>query len=219
MVEVSSKNVTMNPLSGWSYGFRYLTLINSGEVLNGRFESGMGSAIPPDLQKELDNLSYRTDGPWTLAQTANGTEVFNATMCFISQNLPHKFNVTMTGKAVASEHTFSTELSSLTVLRNDTGVLRQLGVAISPDNTTGRGTLDLEVRSGPDLWMELDGEVSIQSAYLELWVTLVEFPLSVAGASQATLCSMTSPLRSFGRRIQSMQLCSRKSSMRPATQH
>ncbi|RKL15092.1 hypothetical protein BFJ70_g15554 [Fusarium oxysporum] len=175
MVEVSSKNVTMKPLSGWSYGFRYLTLINSGEVLNGRFESGMGSAIPPDLQKELDNLSYRTDGPWTLAQTANGTEVFNATMCFISQNLPHKFNVTMTGKAVASEHTFSTELSSLTVLRNDTGVLRQLGVAISPDNTTGRGTLDLEVHSGPDLWMELDGEVSIQSAYLELWVTLVEF--------------------------------------------
>ncbi|KAJ4132237.1 hypothetical protein NW765_014057 [Fusarium oxysporum] len=175
MVEVSSKNVTMNPLSGWSYGFRYLTLINSGEVLNGRFESGMGSAIPPDLQKELDNLSYRTDGPWTLAQTANETEVFNATMCFISQSLPHKFSVTMTGKAVASEPTFLTELSSLTVLRNDTGVLRQLGVAISPDNTTGRGTLDLEVHSGPDLWMELDGEVSIQSAYLELWVTLVEF--------------------------------------------
>jgi hypothetical protein len=63
MVEVSSKNVTMNPLSGWSYGFRYLTLINSGEVLNRRFESGMGSAIPPDLQKELDNLSYGTDRP------------------------------------------------------------------------------------------------------------------------------------------------------------
>lgn len=114
----------MNPLSGWSHGFRYVTLVNSGEVPNGRFESGMGSAIPPDLQKELDNLTYRTDGPWTLAQTANGTEVFNATMCFISQNLPHKFNVTMTGKAVASEPTFLTELSSLTVLRNDTGVPR-----------------------------------------------------------------------------------------------
>lgn len=175
MVEVSSKNVTMNPLSGWSYGFRHVTLVNSGEVLNGRAETGMGATIPPDLQKQLDNLTYRTDGPWTLAYTADGAEVLNTTVCYISQNLPHKFNVTMTGKAISSEPRFLTELSSLTLLRNETGVLRQLGVGVSPDNSTGRGTLDLEVHSGPDFWMELDGKASIQSAYFELWVTLVEY--------------------------------------------
>ncbi|KAJ4244575.1 hypothetical protein NW762_014431 [Fusarium torreyae] len=175
MVEVSTKNVTMNPLSGWPYGFRYVTLINSGEVLNGRFESGMGKAIPDDLQKELDDLTYHTNGPWTVAHTADETEVFNITVCYISQNLPHKLNVTMSGKPVTSEPRFLTDLSSLTVIRNDTSVIRQLGVGISPDNTTGRGTLDLQVHSGPDLWMELDEELSLQSAYLELWMTLIEF--------------------------------------------
>ncbi|CAJ0549955.1 Ff.00g065500.m01.CDS01 [Fusarium sp. VM40] len=165
----------MNPLSGRSYGFRYVTLINSGKVLNGRFESGMGIAIPDDLLKELEDLKYHTNGPWTVAHTADETEVFNVTVCYISQNLPHKFNVIMSGKPLSSEPRFLTELSSLTVIRNDTSILRQLGVGVSPDNTTGRGTLDLQVRSGPNLWMELDGEVSIQSAYLELWVRLIEF--------------------------------------------
>ncbi|RSL80075.1 hypothetical protein CEP51_006866 [Fusarium floridanum] len=78
-------------------------------------------------------------------------------------------------RAVPSEPNFLTEVSSLTVRRNDTGVLRQLGVGISPDNTTGRGILDLQVHPGPDLWIDPDEEDRLQSAYLLLWVTLVEY--------------------------------------------
>ncbi|RSL56038.1 hypothetical protein CEP53_006897 [Fusarium sp. AF-6] len=81
----------------------------------------------------------------------------------------------MTGQAIPSEPNFLTEVSSLTVRRNDTGVLRQLGVGISPDNTTGRGILDLQVHPGPDLWIDPDEEDRLQSAYLLLWVTLVEY--------------------------------------------
>ncbi|KAF4996676.1 hypothetical protein FDECE_12328 [Fusarium decemcellulare] len=175
-------NGSMNPLSGWSYGFRYVLLVSSGEILNGlvSYYSSDGPVLPK-IPKELNDLTFRQDGPWTTAHTANGTEVFNATMCYVSQNLPHKFNVTMTGRAVASEPNFLTEVSSLTVRTNDTSVLRQMGVGISPDNTTGRGILDLQIHSGPELWADLssdpDVEMDVQSDYFVLWVTLFEYSL------------------------------------------
>ncbi|KNA98249.1 hypothetical protein FOXG_18368 [Fusarium oxysporum f. sp. lycopersici 4287] len=39
---------------------------------------------------------------------------------------------------------------------NGTGFLQQLGIGMSPNNTRGRGILDLQVHSGPDLWEDLD---------------------------------------------------------------
>ncbi|KAK2669926.1 hypothetical protein RAB80_014063 [Fusarium oxysporum f. sp. vasinfectum] len=137
---VPIKNGTENPLSGWAYGFNSVLLVNSGSVLNGIApvsNEKTQDLSPPEIPKALDNLTFRRDGPWTTAFTANGTDVFNATICYISQNLPHKYNVTMTGRAVP--------------LRT-----RQLGVGISPDNTRGRGILDLQVHSGPDLWADPD---------------------------------------------------------------
>ncbi|RSM08771.1 hypothetical protein CEP52_004462 [Fusarium oligoseptatum] len=173
--DVPVRNGSKNPLSGWSYGFRYIPLISSGEVLNGLVSRYIDGIVPPEVQKELNELKFRQNGPWTTAYASDGTEVFNATICYVSQNLPHRHNVTMTGRAIASEPNFLTEVSSLTVRRNDTGVLRQLGVGISPNNTTGRGILDLQVHPGPDLWIDPDEEDRLQSAYLLLWVTLVEY--------------------------------------------
>ncbi|RKK39814.1 hypothetical protein BFJ66_g11822 [Fusarium oxysporum f. sp. cepae] len=111
---------------------------------------------PLEIPKALDNLTFRRDGPWTTAFTANGTDVFNATICYISQNLPHKYNVTMTGRSVPSEPEFLAEWSTLMAAENGTGILQQLGIGISPDNTRGRGILDLQVHSGPDLWADPD---------------------------------------------------------------
>ncbi|KAJ3535624.1 hypothetical protein NM208_g7061 [Fusarium decemcellulare] len=180
-LDASITNGSMNPLSGWSYGFRYVMLVSSGEILNGLVSYYNNGTVLPKIPKELNDLTFRQDGPWTTAHTANGTEVFNATMCYVSQNLPHKFNVTMTGQAIPSEPNFLTEVSSLTVRTNDTSVLRQMGVGISPDNSTGRGILDLQINSGPELWADLssdpDVEMDVQSDYFELWVTLFEYSL------------------------------------------
>ncbi|KAM0425410.1 hypothetical protein ACHAPT_009467 [Fusarium lateritium] len=170
------KDGSKNPLSGWSYGFRPIPLIKSGKVLNGLTSRYVDGVVPPKIRKEWNDLTFRRDGPWTTAYASDGAEVFNATICYVSQNLPHRHNVTMTGQAVHSEPNFLTEVSSLSVTKNDTGVFRQLGVGISPDNTTGRGILDLKVRSGPDLWIDPDDDRT-QSALFLLWTTLVEYTL------------------------------------------
>ncbi|KAH7176048.1 hypothetical protein EDB81DRAFT_632868 [Dactylonectria macrodidyma] len=173
------KNGSKNPLSGWSYGFGSVLLVSSGEALNGIFatESTNGT-VAPEIPDELKDLTFRHHGPWTTAYTASGDQAFNATMCYVSQNLPHRHNVTMTGRAVSSEPNFLTELSSLTVQKNDTSILRQMGVGISPKNATGRGILDLQVESGPELWLDpvdQDDQDYIQASYYFLWTTLFEY--------------------------------------------
>ncbi|KAF5024557.1 hypothetical protein F66182_3320 [Fusarium sp. NRRL 66182] len=174
---VPIENGTENPLSGWAYGFNSVLLVNSGLILNGTgpIQDGTGNLITPKIPIEAGNLTFRRDGPWTMAYTAQGTQVFNATVCYISQNLPHKYNVTMTGRAVASEPEFLAEWSTLMATENGTGILEQLGVGVPHDDTRGRGILDLEVHSGPDLWADLDDRVVVQRAYSLLWSTLLEY--------------------------------------------
>ncbi|WAO96087.1 Hypothetical protein NCS54_01374900 [Fusarium falciforme] len=175
---VPIENGTENPLSGWAYGFNSVLLVSSGSVLNGIAPTSYEKSrelSPPKIPKELDDLTFRQDGPWTVAYTAKGTEVFNATICYISQNLPHRYNVTMTGRAVPSEPEFLADWSTLMATENGTGILQQLGVGISPDNTRGRGILDLQVHSGPDLWANPDDGRQVQTAYSLLWSTLLEF--------------------------------------------
>jgi hypothetical protein len=174
---VPTENGTKNPLSGWAYGFNSVTLISSGSALNGiayTIDNKTGKPLSPEIPNDLSKLTFRQDGPWTKAYSATGAEVFNATICYISQNLPHRYNVTMTGRAIASEPEFLAEWSSLTAKGNGTSILQQLGVGLDPNNTMERGIMDLQVRSGPDFWVDPDNIPRIQDGYFLLWSTLVE---------------------------------------------
>ncbi|EWZ43391.1 hypothetical protein FOZG_04502 [Fusarium oxysporum Fo47] len=137
---MSIKNGTENPLSGWAYGFNSVLLVNSGSALDG---------IAPVSNEKTQDSSL-------LKIPEAGTDAFNATICYISQNLPHKYNVTMIGRAFPSEPEFLAEWSTMMAAESGTGILQQLGIGISPDSTRGRGILDLQVYSGPDLWEDLD---------------------------------------------------------------
>ncbi|KAL5627205.1 hypothetical protein FOBRF1_001548 [Fusarium oxysporum] len=71
----------------------------------------------------------------------------------------------MTGRAVPSQPEFLAEWSTLMAAENGTRILQQLGIGISPDNTRGRGILDLQVHSGPDLLADPDDGMQVQTAY------------------------------------------------------
>lgn len=173
------KNGTENPLSGWAYGFNSVLLVNSGSALDGIApvlnEKTQDSSLL-EIPKALDNLTFRRDGPWTTAFIANGTDVFNATICYISQNLPHKYNVTMTVRSVPSGPEFLAEWSTLMAAENGTGILQQLGIGISPDNTRGRGILDLQAHSGPDLWADPDDGMQVHTAYSLVYTSRIFRP-------------------------------------------
>ncbi|KAF5679384.1 hypothetical protein FHETE_801 [Fusarium heterosporum] len=174
---VPIENGTQNPLSGWAYGFDSVMLVSSGPALNGILpmaNSKTGKPTAPEIRKELRKLKFLQDGSWTKAYTADGVEAFNATVCYISQNLPHRFNVTMNGRAVAAEPEFLAEWSSLTAKGNGTSILQQLGIGIESSNTRERGILDLQVHSGPEFWVNPKDTARIQKGYFLLWSTLVE---------------------------------------------
>ncbi|EWZ81113.1 hypothetical protein NW765_015570 [Fusarium oxysporum] len=124
------------------------------ELNNGSAAGGLYLNATIAVENQTDFIG--TD-PSKLGQiTFSGTDAFNATICYISQNLPHKYNVTMIGRAFPSEPEFLAEWSTMMAAESGTGILQQLGIGISPDNTRGRGILDLQVYSGPDLWEDLD---------------------------------------------------------------
>ncbi|RGP81452.1 hypothetical protein FLONG3_597 [Fusarium longipes] len=177
---VSVKNGTKNPLSGWAYSFNSVLLINSGAVLNGlepEYDAKLGQYSKVDVPSSLENLTFTGDGPWTVARTADGMDAFNATVCYISQNLPHRYNVTISGRAIKTEPESLYEWSDIATQGNGTSILQQLGVGYSPENTRDRDILDLEVHSEPEPWADPSNEARVQSAYALLWSTLVEYSL------------------------------------------
>ncbi|KAF4454839.1 hypothetical protein F53441_2709 [Fusarium austroafricanum] len=120
------QNGAKNPLSGRAYGFNYVMLISSGSTLNGLSPVYDTKAQKPSLiqiPKNFQDLTFRYDGPWIVAQTTGGAAAFNATVCYNSQNIPHRYNVIIAGRAVDSEPESLYELSSLGTEGNGTGIL------------------------------------------------------------------------------------------------
>ncbi|CAG7559471.1 unnamed protein product [Fusarium equiseti] len=177
---ISIHNGTKNPLSGWAYSFNSVVLISSGSALNGleaKTDAKSGKSSKVEIPDELQNLTFTHDGPWTMAHTADGAEAFNATVCYISQNLPHRYNVTMTGRAIDAEPESLYEWSDITTEGNGTSILEQLGAGLSSEDKKERGILDLEVHSDPEPWADPSEAGKIQSGYALLWTTLVEYSL------------------------------------------
>ena len=177
---VSIHKGTKNPLSGWAYSFNSVVLISSGSALNGlesKTDPKTGKPSKVEIPEKLQNLTFTHDGPWTLAHTADGAEAFNATVCYISQNLPHRYNVTISGRAIDAEPESLYEWSDITTEGNGTSILEQLGAGLSSENKKDRGILDLEVHSDPEPWADPSEAGKIQSGYALLWTTLVEYSL------------------------------------------
>ncbi|KAL6922274.1 hypothetical protein ACHAPO_010109 [Fusarium lateritium] len=177
---ISTKNGTKNPLSGWAYSFNSVLLVNSGSSLNGivpTYDDKTGKPSKVEIPDNLKNLTFTSDGPWTMAHTTDGLEAFNATVCYISQNLPHRYNVTISGRAIDGEPESLYEWSDISTQGNGTSILKQLGVGVSSESTKHRDILDLEVHSDPELWADPDEEARVQTAYALLWTTLVEYSL------------------------------------------
>ncbi|KAF4979151.1 hypothetical protein FZEAL_4579 [Fusarium zealandicum] len=169
-----------NPLSGWSYAFRPVLLLNASALLNGVAvfpDNTTTELVMPDMPEFLQNLTFDQAGAWTTALTANGTEAFKASICFVSNNLPHRYNVTMSGRAISSEPNALAKWSDLNH-NNGTGILKQLGVDPSSQGHEERGILDLDVRSGAMFWADSDDDGWVQSAYHLLWATLFEYSVS-----------------------------------------
>ncbi|KAF9766030.1 hypothetical protein IL306_001600 [Fusarium sp. DS 682] len=90
----------------------------------------------------------KRDGPWTTATSKNGTQLFQASVCFLSQNTPLLYNVTMTGRAISSEPTSIAKWKTLKGW-NGTDVLKQLGIGIPATDLEARGILNLRIRGRP----------------------------------------------------------------------
>ncbi|KAL4724600.1 hypothetical protein ACLX1H_008042 [Fusarium chlamydosporum] len=177
---VSIENGTKNPLSGWAYSFNSVILISSGSILNGlepTYDQQTGKPSKVDVPDSLQNLTFTHDGPWTIAHTKDGKDAFNATVCYISQNLPHRYNVTMSGRAIDSEPESLYEWSDIATEGNGTSILEQLGVGRSARQAEEKGILDLQVHSDPEPWADPSEKAKIQSGYALLWSTLMEYSL------------------------------------------
>jgi hypothetical protein len=98
-------------------------------------------AVPENLQ--ISNSSR--DGPWTTGRTANGTELFQASVCFLSQFTPLLYNVTMSGRAIPSEPTSIARWQTLQG-QNGTDFFKQLEAGSSLEE---RGILGLDILEGP----------------------------------------------------------------------
>ncbi|KAJ4112139.1 hypothetical protein NW768_011718 [Fusarium equiseti] len=148
---ISSDESLQNPLSGQPYAFQPVILLNSSEVLNGRktqwnetFQDWNPVVIPQWVQpsKIVEN------GTWSNAVTDNGTDIFQASVCFITHNTPLLYNVTMSGKTISAEPKSQPRWRRLHA-KTGTEFINQLGIGVSPSDYETRGILDLEVRSGP----------------------------------------------------------------------
>ncbi|KAF9769574.1 hypothetical protein IL306_012986 [Fusarium sp. DS 682] len=176
--ELSPGNESLkNPLSRRPYNFHPLLLLNSSDILNElkplfdvKTKTQHGVTIPESLQMSKS----KRDGPWTTATSRNGTQLFQASVCFLTQNTPLLYNVTMKGRPISSEPT------SLAMRRtkNGTDVLKQLGIGVSPSDLEARGILSLEIHEGPSSMVTSGDEEWNEAVYGMIHATLFEYSIT-----------------------------------------
>ncbi|UPK89105.1 hypothetical protein LCI18_000040 [Fusarium solani-melongenae] len=63
------------------------------------------------VPKNLWKLTSKSQGLWTTVYDANGLDVFTASVCYFNAHRPLRYQVTMSGRAIASEPTFTDDIS------------------------------------------------------------------------------------------------------------
>jgi hypothetical protein len=140
-----------NPLSRHPYSFHPVLLLNASDILNKlhpMYDEDTRTWLNVTVTEDMQMIKSKRDGPWTTATSENGTQLFQASVCFLTQNTPLLYNVTMRGRAISSEPTSIAKWRTLQG-KNGTEFLKQLGVGVSPSDPEARGILDLKVLSGP----------------------------------------------------------------------
>ncbi|KAH7222987.1 hypothetical protein BKA60DRAFT_538433 [Fusarium oxysporum] len=140
-----------NPLSRHPYNFHPVLLLNASDVLSKLrpiYDEDTNTWLNVTIPDDTQMTKSKSKGPWTTATSEDGTQLFQASVCFLSQNTPLLYNVTMTGRAIPSEPTSIAKWKTLQG-KNGTEFLKQLGIGVSPSDTEARGILDLKILSGP----------------------------------------------------------------------
>ncbi|EWY86020.1 hypothetical protein FOYG_10683 [Fusarium oxysporum NRRL 32931] len=140
-----------NPLSRHPYNFHPVLLLNASDVLSKLrpvYDEDTNTWLNVTIPDDIQMTKSKSKGPWTTATSEDGTQLFQASVCFLSQNTPLLYNVTMTGRAIPSEPTSIAKWKTLQG-KNGTEFLKQLGIGVSPSDTEARGILDLKILSGP----------------------------------------------------------------------
>ncbi|WZH49549.1 uncharacterized protein QYS62_010750 [Fusarium acuminatum] len=166
-----------NPLSRRPYGFRPVLLLNASDALNGlapvfneETQTMPSFAVPESLQVS----KFSRDGPWTTAKTANGTELFQASVCFLSQFTPLLYNVTMSGRAITSEPTSIARWQTLQG-QNGTDFLKQQEAGSSFE---ARGILGLDILEGPSSMASTGDENWDEMVYWMIYSSLFKHSIS-----------------------------------------
>jgi hypothetical protein len=167
-----------NPLSGRPYAFQPVLLLNSSDALNGLapiFDEATQTipssfAVPENLQAS----NFSRDGPWTTGKTANGTALFQASVCFLSQFAPLLYNVTMSGRAIPSEPTSIARWQTLQG-QNGTNFLKQLEAGSSLE---ARGILGLDILEGPSSMASTGDENWDENVSWRIYTSLFKYSKS-----------------------------------------
>lgn len=166
-----------NPLSRRPYGFRPVLLLNASDVLNGLapvFDEETQTMLSFTVPESLQVSKFSRDGPWTTAKTANGTELFQASICFFSQFTPLLYNVTMSGRAITSEPTSIARWQTLQG-QNGTDFLKQQEAGSSFE---ARGILGLEILEGPSSMASTGDENWDETVYWMIYLSLFKYRIS-----------------------------------------
>ncbi|KAF5602412.1 uncharacterized protein FSUBG_7719 [Fusarium subglutinans] len=138
----------IDPLSGRNFTFIPVLLLKSSPILLhgfGHLDLGGETDESEAINKidQLKRLKTNMEGRWTTASLKNGTEVFSATMCFVAENAPELYEITMTGMTIQSEPTVEWQ-------RNDSSksseqLQKQLGIGVFNKDYKDRHVMQLKV--------------------------------------------------------------------------
>jgi hypothetical protein len=94
---ITSDESLQNPLSGQPYAFDPVILLNSSEVLNA-MKFGWNETSQDWMPPAIPEFQIVENGTWSNAVTDNGTDIFQASVCFITHIMPLLYNVKMSGR-------------------------------------------------------------------------------------------------------------------------
>ncbi|KAI7761003.1 hypothetical protein LZL87_012156 [Fusarium oxysporum] len=179
--ELAPKNKSFtNPLSRRPYNFHPVLLLNASDSLHQlrpMYDEDTKTWLNVTIPEDMQMTKSKSNGPWTTATSENGIQLFQASVCFLSQNTPLLYNVTMTGRGISSEPTSIAKWKTLQGT-NGTNLLKQLGIGVSTSDTEARGILDLKVLSGPESLADTGIEDWDNFVYSMIHFSLFDYSIS-----------------------------------------
>lgn len=137
-----------DPLSGRNFTFIPLMLLKSSPILLrgfGHLDLGGETDESEAMDKidQLKGLKTNMDGRWTTASLKNGTQVLSATLCFVADNAPELYEITMIGMTIPSEPIVEWQRNGTS--KSSAQLQEQLGIGVSYKDYRDRHIMQLQV--------------------------------------------------------------------------